>query len=42
MASTVQSTQTDILSQIFQGLKNKNYEVRLQSAVELRRYVRLS
>lgn len=36
MTSTVQFSQTD---QIFQGLKNKNAEARLQSAQELRRYL---
>jgi len=36
MTSTVQLSQTD---QIFQGLKNKNAEFRLQAAEELRRYV---
>ncbi|KAK0217827.1 phosphatidylinositol 3-kinase [Armillaria fumosa] len=39
MTSTVQSTQADVLSQIFQGLKNKSHEVRLESSVNLRRYV---
>ncbi|KAK0489036.1 phosphatidylinositol 3-kinase [Armillaria novae-zelandiae] len=39
MTSTVQSAQADVLSQIFQGLKNKSYEVRLESSVNLRRYV---
>lgn len=39
MASTAPSTQTDTLDQIFAGLKNKNHEVRVQSAVELQRYV---
>ncbi|KAJ6516644.1 phosphatidylinositol 3-kinase [Mycena vitilis] len=29
----------DVLSSVFQGLKNKNPDVRLQSAMELRRYV---
>ncbi|KAJ6493204.1 phosphatidylinositol 3-kinase [Mycena sanguinolenta] len=36
MAST---TPSDVLSSIFAGLKNKNADIRLQSAVELRRYV---
>ncbi|SJL03889.1 uncharacterized protein ARMOST_07246 [Armillaria ostoyae] len=39
MTSTVQSAQADVLSQIFQGLKNKSHEVRLESSVNLRRYV---
>jgi FKBP12-rapamycin complex-associated protein len=38
MASTAQSLQTEVLSQIFQGLKNKSLDVRQQSAIELRRY----
>jgi len=40
MASTAQSIQTDILGQIFLGLKSRHHETRLQSAVELHRYVR--
>ncbi|KAJ6555230.1 phosphatidylinositol 3-kinase [Mycena sp. CBHHK59/15] len=39
MASTVQSVQPDVLTGVFSGLKNKNPEIRLQSAIELRRYV---
>ncbi|KAL0953824.1 hypothetical protein HGRIS_005004 [Hohenbuehelia grisea] len=39
MASTAQAPQTDDLAQIFHGLKNKNQDVRLKSADELRRYV---
>lgn len=39
MASAVQSAQSEVLTQIFQGLKSKNHDVRLQSAQELRRYV---
>ncbi|KAJ7237528.1 atypical/PIKK/FRAP protein kinase [Mycena haematopus] len=39
MASTAGSTSVDVLSTVFAGLKNKNAEIRLQSAVELRRYV---
>jgi hypothetical protein len=39
MASPQQSVQADALNQIFQGLKNRSSEVRLQSAVELKRYV---
>jgi hypothetical protein len=39
MASTVQSPQIDILTQIFTGLKNKHAEIRLQSATQLRLYV---
>ncbi|KAF7350698.1 Serine/threonine-protein kinase TOR [Mycena sanguinolenta] len=37
MASTTPAS--DVLSSIFSGLKNKNADIRLQSAVELRRYV---
>jgi FKBP12-rapamycin complex-associated protein len=33
------SSASDVLSSIFAGLKNKNPDVRLQSAMELRRYV---
>lgn len=33
------STDSDVLASVFTGLKNKNPEVRLASAVELRRYV---
>ncbi|KAJ7577108.1 phosphatidylinositol 3-kinase [Mycena floridula] len=36
---SIQSPQSDTLNTIFQGLKNKSHEVRLQNAVELRRYV---
>ncbi|KAF8201037.1 atypical/PIKK/FRAP protein kinase [Mycena galopus ATCC 62051] len=40
MASTAASTSSaDVLSSVFTGLKNKNPDIRLQSAVELRRYV---
>lgn len=39
MASVAQSTQTDRMNQIFNGLKNRSLEVRLQSAEELRRFV---
>ncbi|KAM6497086.1 phosphatidylinositol 3-kinase [Amanita muscaria] len=39
MSSTAQSTPTDPLSQIFQGLKNKHAETRKHAALELRRYV---
>ncbi|EGN96671.1 hypothetical protein SERLA73DRAFT_170096 [Serpula lacrymans var. lacrymans S7.3] len=39
MASTTQSTQSDILTQIFQALKSKNHDARLQAAIDLRRYV---
>ncbi|CAK5264818.1 unnamed protein product [Mycena citricolor] len=39
MASTTASTAPDVLAGIFAGLKNRNPDVRLQSAVELRRYV---
>ncbi|KAK0446830.1 hypothetical protein EV421DRAFT_1791668, partial [Armillaria borealis] len=42
MTSTVQSAQADVLSQIFQGLKNQSHEVRLESSVNLRRYVNFS
>ncbi|KAI0046207.1 atypical/PIKK/FRAP protein kinase [Auriscalpium vulgare] len=38
MASTLTSTQSEALNTIFQGLKSKSPEARLQSAVELRRY----
>lgn len=33
------SLQNDVLDRIFQGLKNKNHDVRLESALELRHYV---
>lgn len=39
MASTTASTAPDVLAGVFAGLKNKNPDVRLQSAMELRRYV---
>ena len=39
MASVVSTTQTDVLDQIFAGLKNKSHDVRVQSAIELQRYV---
>lgn len=40
MSSTAAaSTSGDVLSSVFAGLKNKNPDVRLQSAMELRRYV---
>ncbi|KAF9482580.1 atypical/PIKK/FRAP protein kinase [Pholiota conissans] len=42
MASVAQSTQTDRMNQIFNGLKNRSLEVRLQSAEELRRFVSLT
>ncbi|KZT69244.1 phosphatidylinositol 3-kinase [Daedalea quercina L-15889] len=38
MAST-SGVQVDVLDQIFQGLRNKGHEVRLQSALDLQRYV---
>lgn len=34
------ATQSDLLVSIFQGLKSKSPETRLQSAQELRHYVR--
>lgn len=40
MATTVPGSQADVLDQIFAGLKHKNHETRLASAVELQRYVR--
>ncbi|PSR71034.1 hypothetical protein PHLCEN_2v13082 [Hermanssonia centrifuga] len=39
MASTAPLLQADVLDQIFAGLRNKSYEVRVQSAIELQRYV---
>ncbi|KAJ7758626.1 phosphatidylinositol 3-kinase [Mycena metata] len=39
MASSSTAPASDVLTGIFAGLKNKNPDVRLQSAVELRRYV---
>ncbi|KAH7926057.1 FAT-domain-containing protein [Leucogyrophana mollusca] len=39
MASATQSMHTDILGQIFQGLRNPDHEARLQAATELQRYV---
>ncbi|KAJ7435254.1 FAT domain-containing protein [Mycena latifolia] len=39
MASTTASAAPDVLTTVFAGLKNKNPDVRLQSAMELRRYV---
>ncbi len=39
MASTAPLLQADVLDQIFNGLRNKSYEVRVQSAIELQRYV---
>jgi len=39
MASVAQSTQTERLNQIFNGLKNRNPDIRLQSAEDLRRFV---
>jgi FKBP12-rapamycin complex-associated protein len=39
MASVAQSTQTERLNQIFNGLKNRNADIRLQSAEDLRRFV---
>ena len=40
MATPSVSQQTDPLNTIFLGLRNKSPETRLQSALELRRYVR--
>ena len=42
MATPSVSQQTDPLNTIFLGLRNKSPETRLQSALELRRYVRAS
>ncbi|KIM49486.1 hypothetical protein M413DRAFT_21701 [Hebeloma cylindrosporum] len=42
MASVAQSTQTERLNQIFNGLKNRNADIRLQSAEDLRRFVTMS
>ncbi|KAJ7093820.1 phosphatidylinositol 3-kinase [Mycena belliarum] len=39
MASTTASTAGDALASVFTGLKNKNPDIRLQSAIDLRRYV---
>jgi serine/threonine-protein kinase mTOR len=39
MATPSVSQQTDILNSIFVGLKSKSPETRLQSALDLRRYV---
>ena len=39
MASVAQLTQTERLNQIFNGLKNRNVDIRLQSAEDLRRFV---
>ncbi|KAI0924480.1 hypothetical protein AcW2_005356 [Taiwanofungus camphoratus] len=39
MASNTAAPQVDVLDQIFQGLRNKSHEVRLQSAIDLQRYV---
>ena len=39
MATPSVSQQTDILNSIFIGLKSKSPETRLQSALDLRRYV---
>jgi FKBP12-rapamycin complex-associated protein len=39
MATPSVSQQTDILNSIFLGLKSKVPETRLQSALDLRRYV---
>lgn len=33
-------SQAEVLDTIFAGLKDKNHEIRLQSAIELQRYVR--
>ncbi|TFY65865.1 hypothetical protein EVG20_g5221 [Dentipellis fragilis] len=41
MSTTSAPQQPDVLQTIFQGLKNKNHETRLQSAIELRRYARI-
>jgi len=39
MASVVQSNQPDRLTQIFNGLKNRNPDARAQAAEELARFV---
>ncbi|KAJ7189156.1 phosphatidylinositol 3-kinase [Mycena filopes] len=39
MATSSTAPASDVLTGIFAGLKNKNPDVRLQSAIELRRYV---
>jgi len=41
MATPSVSQQADILNFIFLGLRSKSPETRLQSALDLRRYVRL-
>lgn len=40
MATSATTAQADVLDLIFAGLRNKNHETRLASAVELQRYVR--
>ena len=42
MATASPNLQNDVLDQIFAGLRNKSHDVRVQSAVELHRYVRIS
>ncbi|KAF9561208.1 phosphatidylinositol 3-kinase [Agrocybe pediades] len=42
MASVLQSNQLERLNQIFNGLKNRNADIRMQSAEELRRFVTTS
>jgi len=39
MASVAQSMPVDVLTQIFTGLKSRNADTRLQSAMELKRFV---
>ena len=39
MSAKDDTAQSDTLEKIFTGLKNKNYEVRLQRAKDLRKYV---
>ena len=41
-ASATLASQAEVLDRIFAGLKDKNPEARLQSAIELQRYVRLA
>ena len=39
MSSIAPTSQADILDQIFNALKDKSHEVRVQAALELQRYV---
>ena len=38
--ASISGAQVDALDQIFQGLRSKSHDVRLQSAIDLQRYVR--